>query len=89
MIVNKLYTLLKQKKITQAELATGVDMSTVGLIRAFQGETISVKKLIEISEFLEVPVSFWFDDDASAYKMNSVDKKLLEALKEFIFKETK
>ncbi len=78
---------MKQKKITQEELAIKVGMSRGGLVNSFQNETIPIRKLKEISEALEVPVNFWFDDDASAYKMNAVDKRLLEAMKEFIKKE--
>jgi transcriptional regulator with XRE-family HTH domain len=89
MIVNKLHTILKQKKLTQEELAKAVGFTRQGLKNSFENETISVSKLVEVSDYLNVPINFWFDDEASAYKLRVADKRLIEAVRDFIRNEMK
>ena len=89
MIFNKFSFLIKDKKITQDEIANKLQMSRGGLIQGLKNGTIQYNKLIELSEILEVNPVYWLsENDDYTEKVSSEEKKLISALRNFIRKET-
>ncbi|HPB24869.1 MAG TPA: helix-turn-helix transcriptional regulator [Bacteroidales bacterium] len=88
MIFTKLVFLLKEKKLTQDELAIKMKMSKGGLVQGMKNGTIQYNKLIEMSEILEVDPVYWLSEN-SDYKesVSNEEKKLIIALRNFIRKE--
>jgi transcriptional regulator with XRE-family HTH domain len=52
----------KHQRITLSELAAGIDMTEAGFYKMLSTESIKVKTLRKIAEFLKVPIQTFFEE---------------------------
>ena len=63
MYINKLRNLLKKKDISQKKLSEGIDFSRTALSQALIRGDMKVSLLVKIAKFLNVPISYFFEDN--------------------------
>jgi len=63
MIYNKIEELRKQKKVSQEKLASIIDMTRNGLNLAMKNDDFKASTLKKLSDFFNVPVGYFFDED--------------------------
>jgi len=61
MITNNIKTVLKQRKITQAELAEKIGMTRNGLSLSLKNDDFKTSVLAKIAKALDVQVSYFFE----------------------------
>lgn len=94
----KIKKILKQKQINVDFLATNIGMTKQNIYNIFKKNTITVATLEKISNFLGIPVSYFFDDvgggDIPVIDLSLVDtdkdkkiKQLRKKIKELERKE--
>lgn len=82
--ISKINLLLTIKKITVRKLASEIQVSEVGLHNMLKSGSMKVDTLAKIADFLEVPLSYFFED--SEKNSNIVDANdFLEVLKQIVF----
>lgn len=52
----------KHQRITLSELAAGIDMTEAGFYKMLSTESIKVKTLRKIAEFLKIPIHTFFEE---------------------------
>jgi transcriptional regulator with XRE-family HTH domain len=52
----------KHQRITLSELAAGIDMTEAGFYKMLSTESIKVKTLRKIAEFLKIPIHSFFEE---------------------------
>ncbi len=52
----------KHQRITLSELAAGIDMTEAGFYKMLSTESIKVKTLRKIAEFLKIPIHAFFEE---------------------------
>ena len=52
----------KHQRITLSELAAGIDMTEAGFYKMLSTESIKVKTLRKIAEFLKIPIQTFFEE---------------------------
>lgn len=72
--VRRLKNLMSDKKITYEVLSEITGMTREGLFRSIKKNTLKVNTLIEIADFLNVPVTYFFDEKEGEYERPDVDK---------------
>lgn len=55
----------KHQRITLSELAAGIDMTEAGFYKMLSTESIKVKTLRKIAEFLKIPINTFFEEFVS------------------------
>lgn len=82
---SKITLLVKKQRITKAELAGLFGITYNGLSKKFNKGTLTVVELEKVSDFLKVPVSYFFED-----KPHSVQEpeKTYKTCKECLKKDT-
>jgi len=63
MNINKLVDLMKINKINQRELAKLINQSQTALSQSIQRQDLKISTLEKIAAALNVPVSYFFDED--------------------------
>ncbi len=66
----KIKKILSDKKLSQEKLANKIGMSKANLYNCFKRNSIETKNLEKIAEVLEVPVSYFFDENDKAGDIN-------------------
>ena len=61
---NKIKTLASERKITLKELCLKIDISEQGLHKMVGNNSIKVSYLEKIAEVLEVPISYFFEEES-------------------------
>lgn len=74
----KLETTLKVKKISAMDLAVAIDVTPQGLNYAKKNDSIRLKTIIDISDYLGVPLSYWFNDEAMVLPNDKDKQTILE-----------
>lgn len=59
-----IYDTIKNKRLKQKEVAKMLDMSTVNLSKIFKKESIDASLLEKITKTLNIPISYFFEDNA-------------------------
>lgn len=73
LIISKLNNVLKQKNITQKDLGNGIGVSKTTINNWINDRSkIDAVSLKRISEFLKVPITYFFTDDNNTSTMNAV-----------------
>ncbi|NLF43358.1 MAG: helix-turn-helix transcriptional regulator [Bacteroidales bacterium] len=62
---NEVNSLLKKKGLTRKDLANKLGMTEANIYKILKKESIDTKLLDRVSEILDVPISFWFDESYS------------------------
>ena len=62
MIYSKIEKEIKIKNKTLTDLAKNLNLTYRGLRRKLNLKSLSIDELQKISDFLEVPITYWFDD---------------------------
>lgn len=62
MIYNKIEYLLRKKNRTQKDLIFYLKMSRQGFYTMIENKTMKVSVLEKMSEFFNVPISYWFEE---------------------------
>lgn len=60
---SKIKKLAKDKNISLKELADKINMTEGGFFQSFRNETLKVSALEKISDVLNVPINYFFDDE--------------------------
>lgn len=69
---NKIKKLIKFKKYLITDfIIHQAEMSVTGFNQALANETLTVKKLEEISKILEVPMAYWWEGEDQAFAEKS------------------
>lgn len=78
----QLKKILKERKISQLELAnmSGLSRQTVNMIIA--GGDMKMSTMIALSEALNVPMSYWFAGEEPRQVSKTLEQKYIEALEE-------
>lgn len=63
MINNKIKNELKKRKVSYKELAQNINMSITGVNDLLKKNDIKYSTLKKISDYLGLPVTYWFDDE--------------------------
>lgn len=59
----KIKNLAKQKEMSIRKLCQKIGISNNGLVASFQNNSLKIETLYKISDVLEVPMAYFFDDD--------------------------
>ena len=62
MIYNKIKNLLNKKGLTIDKMADEADITPAGFHYMVQNDTLKVKTLQKISDYLGVPITYWFEE---------------------------
>jgi len=65
----------KHQRVTLSELAAGIDMTEAGFYKMLSTESIKVKTLRKISEFLKIPINTFFEEFSSPHNGKSQNWK--------------
>jgi transcriptional regulator with XRE-family HTH domain len=65
MYYNKIKSELEKRKITVKDFCRKLDVTEQGLYQMIRNESMKIDLLERISALLQVPISFWFDDQDS------------------------
>ena len=78
---------LERRGITLKEFCRKIDITEQGLYQMIRNQSMKVDVLERISEILDVPVSFWFDDNdeqqdkkRSARSLNEADARRIDKI---------
>lgn len=63
MITNKINELRVKRKNTEKEIAESIGMSVTGYRQALEKNDFKLSTLYKISEFLQVPITYWFEPE--------------------------
>ena len=63
---NELKTIAERKKFTIKELAESIGMTSTGLKRSIEGETMSIKTLRDLCDLLQITVAEFFGESAES-----------------------
>jgi len=69
---------LERKKISVRDLCNRIDVTEQGLHQMIRKKSMKIEVLERISSVLEVPASFWFENDASARNASSLSRPITE-----------
>jgi transcriptional regulator with XRE-family HTH domain len=84
--INKIKFLCDKKNITLKKLASEIDVSETGLHQMINKSSMKVETLVKIADFLDVPLSYFFED--SEKNTNIVDANdFLEVLKQMVIEK--
>ena len=61
---NELKTIAERKKFTIKELAESIGMTSTGLKRSIEGETMSIKTLRDLCDILQISIAEFFGEAA-------------------------
>ena len=64
--INKIEFLQNQKKVTQQELADGINITRSGLQKMLQSADMKVSTLQAIADFFKVPITYFFEENSSS-----------------------
>ncbi len=70
LIISRLDKILKDKKISKKELFESIELTRQGFDYAIKNDSLRVKDLESIANFLNVPVSYFFGEEAGTKKIN-------------------
>ena len=59
---NELKTIAERKKFTIKELAESIGMTSTGLKRSIEGETMSIKTLRDLCDILQISIAEFFGE---------------------------
>jgi transcriptional regulator with XRE-family HTH domain len=81
MYINKIETLLRERKIKFFELANAIGFSRQGLKRTFNENTLKVSTLAEIAKYFNLPVVYFFQEKEYDYaKENEIIDNAIKIL---------
>jgi len=90
MNIGKIKELLSMKKITQAQLAEGINMSRANLNYILIGkQDIKVEALEKIANFLNVDIKYFFDDSVINQTIlgNICERKFISCVEDVLHSE--
>lgn len=73
-ILEKIKKMLKDKKITFAELAEKIEYTSTGLNRAFGKNNLKLETLERISEVLQVDITYFFEEELTDRLVDEIMK---------------
>jgi transcriptional regulator with XRE-family HTH domain len=75
MIYRKIKDLLNKKGLTIEKMSNEADITPAGFHYMVQNDTLKVKTLQKISDYLGVPITYWFEENKDKISMVK-DKKV-------------
>ena len=69
---NEIGRLLKERGLTRKDLAIKLSMTEANIYKILKKESVDTKFLQKISELLDIPLSYWFEDVGSNFSNNKI-----------------
>lgn len=77
---NKLKESAREKRISIKKLCEDMKMSFAGIKRGWENETIEFRKVREISDYFNVPITFWYTEETTKKKSGYVTQNEISTM---------
>ncbi|MDR2836774.1 MAG: hypothetical protein LBV69_11410 [Bacteroidales bacterium] len=71
MISQKIIQIRKEKRVSEKDLARGIEMSITGLRQAMAHDDFKISTIKKIATYLDTDLKYFFDDNIPVFQTNS------------------